>query len=333
MLPCTLEYVEDSAMIFINSGNQGMAGNYEPEFSEEGNSIWWTFANYESLENVTLEDNSNVKITFDALVVEPSTCCNCEDGCENVAWVYGVGEVSQEFFEMTDSAYVTSYINHRPEIPDVDGPTEGKVGEELTFKTKINDEDGDQVYYKVMFTRPASEGEGTGYVVVLLDWAGPYESGEEIEIDYTFTSKGTYEVSVKAKDEHGAESAGWTEYPLVVEISECEEPEPDLDISITTRIGFGKVDASLTNNADYEMSGVDWKITAKGGIFGKVNVSNNGTVETLESEASESISTIDGGKIRFAIGKLTVNVTATVDEQTFYEEVNGFVIGRLVILL
>ena len=45
-------------------------------------------------------------------------------------------------------------------------------------------------------------------------WLGPLESGEEIEASHIWTEKGSYEIKVKAKDIHGAESE-WSD-PLEV---------------------------------------------------------------------------------------------------------------------
>lgn len=332
LLPCTLEYVEDSSIMFVTQGNEGMAGNFEPEISEDGQSIWWTLAEYPDFENFELIDGGIITITFQTLVTKASmNCCNgCEECCQNIAWVYGKQGCTEEpNFERTDSVYIISHLNHKPETPDIDGPASGKINETLTFKTKIHDEDGDQVYYKI---RIVQRGVDTDLSIGSVDWIGPYESDEEIEFTHTFGTEGTYEVAVRAKDAHDAESS-WTEFPLEVDITQGDEPEPDLGICITTKIGFGKVNACLTNNADCEMSDIDWEINAKGGILGRINVTNNGTIETLEDESKNCISTLGGGKIKFGIGRLTVTVKATVDEKTFTKEASGFVIGRLVILL
>ena len=48
----------------------------------------------------------------------------------------------------------------------------------------------------------------------MSDWIGPYNSGETCEASYVWSSKGSYEVKVKAKDEYGSESP-WSD-PLPI---------------------------------------------------------------------------------------------------------------------
>ncbi|MGF3585353.1 MAG: PKD domain-containing protein, partial [Thermoplasmatota archaeon] len=89
----------------------------------------------------------------------------------------------------------------KPEKPS--GPTSGKIGAEYTYTTSTVDPDNDQVYYKW------SWGDGT-----TSDWLGPYDSGETVTATHTWTTKGTYSVRVKAKDQSGQES-DWSD-PLSV---------------------------------------------------------------------------------------------------------------------
>jgi hypothetical protein len=45
-------------------------------------------------------------------------------------------------------------------------------------------------------------------------WIGAFESGQNITVSHTWTSKGSFNIKVKAKDEYGAESV-WSD-PLQV---------------------------------------------------------------------------------------------------------------------
>jgi hypothetical protein len=72
------------------------------------------------------------------------------------------------------------------------------------YTTKTTDPDGDNVYYKWDW------GDGTS------DWLGPYPSGENVSASHLWTRPGSYNITVKAKDIHGAESL-WSE-PLVIRI-------------------------------------------------------------------------------------------------------------------
>jgi hypothetical protein len=79
----------------------------------------------------------------------------------------------------------------------------GKVGQMYQFISSTTDVDGDKIYYKWSF------GDGN-----MSKWLGPFTSGQEINISYNWSYIGFYNVQVKARDEHRAES-DWSE-PLIV---------------------------------------------------------------------------------------------------------------------
>jgi len=83
------------------------------------------------------------------------------------------------------------------------GSTSGKLGVEYTYTTSTTDPDGDQVYYNW------SWGDGT-----YSGWLGLYNSGLTASAKHIWTTKGTYQIKVKAKDVYDAESA-WSD-PLEV---------------------------------------------------------------------------------------------------------------------
>jgi len=83
------------------------------------------------------------------------------------------------------------------------GPTSGTPDVEYTFSTKTIDENDDDVYYKWDWDDET-----------VTDWEGPYASDEYIESKHIWNEQGTYQVKVKAKDVHGAES-DWSD-PLAV---------------------------------------------------------------------------------------------------------------------
>ncbi len=84
--------------------------------------------------------------------------------------------------------------NNQPNKPSRPfGPTSGKPDKPYTYQTVATDPDGDKVYYKW-------EWEGG----ITSDWLGPYDSDELCYATHSWTSKGSYEIRVKAKDEYGA---------------------------------------------------------------------------------------------------------------------------------
>lgn len=94
--------------------------------------------------------------------------------------------------------------NNPPDIPvRPSGETHGKAGVEYSYASMTTDPDGDSVYYLFDW------GDGTD-----SGWLGPYNSGDPVTANHTWSSKGSYEIKVKAKDDQGAES-DWSD-PLAV---------------------------------------------------------------------------------------------------------------------
>ncbi|UCD13872.1 MAG: PKD domain-containing protein [Thermoplasmatales archaeon] len=94
--------------------------------------------------------------------------------------------------------------NHPPDKPTKpSGVKKGTTGNEYSFNTITTDQDGDLIYYKWDF------GDGS-----FSDWLGPFSSGEEVNVSHEWSRLGIYNVKVKARDEHRAES-DWSN-PLIV---------------------------------------------------------------------------------------------------------------------
>jgi len=86
--------------------------------------------------------------------------------------------------------------NFAPEIPDITGPTHGKAGVEYDYTFVTTDPNGDDVYYWICW----------GDICPTPEWIGPFTSGEEIIVSYTYDEEGTYLIEAKAKDIYDAES-------------------------------------------------------------------------------------------------------------------------------
>ena len=94
--------------------------------------------------------------------------------------------------------------NTPPNTPTINGPNHGKVGETITYEINATDPDGHDVYFFVFW----GDSDNTG-------WIGPYNSGEVLNINHTWTKKGTYTISAKARDIGGYES-GWTTLKVTI---------------------------------------------------------------------------------------------------------------------
>ncbi len=101
----------------------------------------------------------------------------------------------------------------KPTIPQ--GNRKGTVGENYTYSTRSTDIDGDQISYLFNW------GDGNE-----SDWLGPYKSGEECRTSKVWTSRGNYEIKVKAKDSYGMESS-WSD-PLSITMPYLYYPKNQL---------------------------------------------------------------------------------------------------------
>ena len=95
----------------------------------------------------------------------------------------------------------------KPAKPD--GPTSGATNTAHTYTTSATDPDGDQIYYVFDW------GDDTESVV------GPFNSGEPGSASHTWTSRGNYEIKVKARDTVGIES-DWSD-PLAVSMPKTKQ--------------------------------------------------------------------------------------------------------------
>jgi subtilisin family serine protease len=107
--------------------------------------------------------------------------------------------------ELTGISRINAYkalieYNNAPIQPDKPaGKTLGIAKTEYSFSTSSTDPDFEQIYYKFDW--------GDGY---RSSWLGPYGSGDICGTTYKWSEKGSYEVTVVAKDAQGAES-DWSE--------------------------------------------------------------------------------------------------------------------------
>ncbi len=83
------------------------------------------------------------------------------------------------------------------------GETSGDIGTTYTYTTQTTDDDGDQVYYLWDWGDKS-----------VNEWLGPFNSADTISSNHTWTTKGSYEIRVKAKDIYGLEST-WS-HPLPI---------------------------------------------------------------------------------------------------------------------
>jgi len=94
--------------------------------------------------------------------------------------------------------------NQAPDAPTITGPTCGKAGTGYKYTFISNDPEGDAVFYFVDWGDEIN-----------TSWLGPFISGDPHTISHTWTKKGKYTISAKAKDICDAES-DWSDFEVTI---------------------------------------------------------------------------------------------------------------------
>ncbi len=127
-------------------------------------------------------------------------------------------DIKEKVSRWSDPHLLTIVISIAPNIPSIfSGPNSGYVNYFYTFSATATDPDGDSISYQFDW------GDGS-----LSDWTSYVPSGDSVRMDHSWSSEGTYEVKVKAKDKYGLES-GWSpEHSITISIAPNLPPEvPD----------------------------------------------------------------------------------------------------------
>jgi hypothetical protein len=96
--------------------------------------------------------------------------------------------------------------NTEPVKPDAPtGPETPGKDKQVTYKATTTDPEGHQILYKFDW------GDGSQ-----SDWVGPFASGAEGSAQHKWTSKNSFEIKVKAKDEYGMETE-WSD-PMTITV-------------------------------------------------------------------------------------------------------------------
>ena len=185
--------------------------------------------------------------------------------------------------------YSTTPPNNPPDTPAAPtGPTSGSIGVSYSFSATTTDPDGDNVSYLFDW------GDGNQSI-----WLGPYSSGGTVTTSYAWASAGSYDVTVKAKDTHDAES-GWSPAHTIT----ITAAAPVIEIGAITG-GLFKVKAVIKNTGTGAATNVSWGIKLTGGII-ILGKQTNGTIATLAAGGNQSVTS----KLILGLGKTVITVTA-----------------------
>ena len=112
---------------------------------------------------------------------------------------YITGGLTTSYGAGSQDAWVlkcTAYENQPPDTPDTpSGQASGKIKQLYFYTTQTEEPDGDELFYLWDW------GDGT-----TSGWIGPYNSGVTCNTSHSWSTKGTYQIQVKAKDPYGGES-------------------------------------------------------------------------------------------------------------------------------
>ncbi len=87
------------------------------------------------------------------------------------------------------------FFNQPPGLPEITGPTSGKIGEEQSYQITAQDPDGNDLYYYIDW------GDGTE-----IELIGPYSSGRTATTNHNWTVKGSYTIKVMSRDVYDEKS-------------------------------------------------------------------------------------------------------------------------------
>jgi outer membrane protein assembly factor BamB len=127
-------------------------------------------------------------------------------------------DIKEKISRWSDPHFLDIVISIAPNIPSIfSGPNNGYVNYSYTFSTTTTDPDGDSISYQFDWGNDS-----------LSPWSSYVPSGDSVQMNYSWSLVGTYNIRLKAKDKYGLES-GWSpEHSTTISIAPNLPPEvPD----------------------------------------------------------------------------------------------------------
>jgi hypothetical protein len=148
-----------------------------------------------------------------------------------------------------------------PAIPVLTGPDTGVINEMYTFNAVTTEPDGENVYYFFDW----GDGSNSG-------WLGPYNSGQQVAAQKSWSATGTYTVRAKAKDINQAQS-GWS-IPISMTIMTDRPPNtPTINGPTEGKPGYSYLYTLTTIDPDGDMVYyyINWGDNTTSGWVGPYN--------------------------------------------------------------
>ncbi len=185
-----------------------------------------------------------------------------------------------------DYALVVSPVLSAPFPPEINGSTQGDVGRQMDFTFVTTDPGNSNLFYWVEW------GDGSHQ-----EWFGPCVSGVPITLSHTWSEKGNYSITAKAKNLIGAES-DWSE-PFGITII-----APQLEIGVVSG-GLFKIKTVIRNTGAIDITKVQWNITLSGNVF--IGKQTSGSLLSISPGGERSISS----DLIIGFGKTIITVSAS----------------------
>jgi hypothetical protein len=134
--------------------------------------------------------------------------------------------------------------------------------------------------------------------------------------------------------DHWEGDAIGTENPVSVTMNDNKEIEAYFSLTpvkITAKkLGIMGVKIDIKNQEDENFSDVEWNISIKGGILGKINAFSNGTIGSL---TTGSTMTVNSAKILFRLGSATITINVKIPgETTVVGKHSATIIGPIILV-
>ena len=105
---------------------------------------------------------------------------------------------------ITSDPYLIRIGDQAPDAPTINGPKNGIPEKEYDFTFVTTDPEGDDVYYEIEW------GDGAG-----IPEFGPVESGDEIKLSHTYSTRDTFTIRARAKDSFG-KLGDWEQFEIII---------------------------------------------------------------------------------------------------------------------
>jgi len=103
---------------------------------------------------------------------------------------------------------------------------------------------------------------------------------------------------------------------------------PEVSIELST-INLFNIKINFQNTGEINISGMKWDIQMNTVLTNRINFSDNGSIDSLNISEEKTVSI----KMDKGIGFVKLKITATINEYSFSEELDGLKIGPILVLL